>query len=122
MINFVVEMTIIAVMRYTKDIKDWSVLSLLLGLSERDLHDINIDEQTSTEKHKAIIIKWLDRGSASWAQLVGALKDDLIQQVDIANNIATHHPRGKVTLILSINSESTEVKGTMHKYMYGVPV
>ena len=85
-------------MRYTCSITDWSVLGLLLGLSETDLHKINSDP---VNKHKAIIVTWLNRGSASWATLVGGLRDPLILMNSIANQIAEDHPKGTlITLLL----------------------
>ena len=77
-------------MRYTNNITDWSVLGLLLGLSEPDLRNINSDP---VNKHKAFVTTWLDRGSASWAILVSGLKDPLIRMNEIANKIAKDHPK-----------------------------
>ncbi len=75
-------------MRYTQKITDWSVLSLLLGLLPEDLHGINTDSVDYRDKHMAIVTKWLESGSASWATLVNGLKDPLVNRIDIANRIA----------------------------------
>ena len=81
-------------MRYTRDITDWSVLGLLLGMSRMDLHHINTDPKNNTAnaKHMARVTKWLQRGSASWAALVKGLRDELVNRIDIANQIAKDHP------------------------------
>ncbi len=85
---------IVSVMRYTQNITDWSVLSLLLGLTQVDLHRIDTDfVQNFNAKHKAFVTKWLQGGSASWAALVNGLRDLLVNRIDIANQIAKDHPK-----------------------------
>ena len=42
---------------------------------------------------KAFIKKWLERGTASWAILVSALRDELVKENAIANTIAKDHPK-----------------------------
>ncbi len=80
-------------MRYTQNITDWSVISLLLGLSPSDIYHINTDSVDFNAKHLAIVTKWLQGGSASWAALVNGLRDPLVNRIDIANNIAKDHPK-----------------------------
>ena len=80
-------------MRYTQNITDWSVLSLLLGLTPSDMYHINTDSVDYNSKHLAIVTKWLEGGSASWAALVNGLKDPLVNRIDIANQIAKDHPK-----------------------------
>ncbi len=84
-------------MEYTENITDWSVLSLLLGLSPKDLHSVNTDpvNTTANAKHMAIVTKWLESGSASWATLVNGLRHKLVKRIDIANEIAKDHPKSR---------------------------
>ena len=75
-------------MSFTTTISNWSVLGLLLGLTNKAL-----DECQRTENpHKAIITKWLQHGNASWANLVTALKDKLVDQIAVADCIAKSNP------------------------------
>ena len=86
-------------MRATKAITDWSILALLLELSEADLDNIKSATHDKQEQLKKIIKKWLDSGTASWAVLVNALNDELVKQGAIANEIAKKHPKSKCTFI-----------------------
>ena len=83
-------------MRATKAITDWSILALLLELSEADLDNIKSATHDKQEQKK-IIKKWLDSGTASWAVLVNALNDELVKQGAIANEIAKKYPKSKYT-------------------------
>ncbi len=88
---------ILSVMRYTQNITDWNTLSLLLGLS---LHRISIDSADYSAKHVAIVTKWLEGGSASWAALENALRDELVNRIDIADKIAKDHPKLRYNLCM----------------------
>ena len=79
------------VARATISITDWSFLALLLGLSEADYRCIVSDNGTINLQRKAIIIKWLQTGEASWAALVSALRDELVNEQTLANKIAHQH-------------------------------
>ncbi len=81
------------VVRATASITDWSLLALLLGISEPDYTRIKSDNPlNASDQHKAIITKWLASGNASWAALVNALRDELVNQQGLANKIAMDHP------------------------------
>ena len=82
----------IAVLRATCDIPDWFVLASLLGVSSADVERIRSDVHGALNQQKAIIKKWLDLGEASWAILVSALRDNLVEKVATANAIAKQHP------------------------------
>ena len=84
-------------MRATKAITDWSILALLLELSEADLDNIESATRDKQKQQKSIIKKWLDSGTASWAVLVNALNDELVKQGAIANEIAKKYPKSKYT-------------------------
>ena len=86
------ERTLISVLRATKDVQDWSLLALLLGVNERDYNSIMKETRDVTGQRKAIIKKWLETGKASWAILVSGLKDELIGLGAIGNKIAKDHP------------------------------
>ena len=84
-------------MRATKAISDWSILALLLELSEADLDNIESTIRDKQKQQKSIIKKWLDSGTASWAVLVNALNDELVKQGAIANEIGKKYPKSKYT-------------------------
>ena len=94
----IIEKNLLKVMGYTSSINDWSVLPLILGLTEAQLKQC----QKTENPHKAIITRWLQQGNASWAGLVGALKDDLVSQVAVADKIATEKCTSKFNFQLSI--------------------
>ena len=79
--------------RATVDIHDWSILALLIGVSEGDYQRIKQSIPNPAEQQKAIIQKWLDSGEASWAILVSALRDKLVCKAAIGNQIAKDHPK-----------------------------
>ena len=77
----------------TENIADWNILSLLLGVEDVDVQRIRQDNPgASLDQQKAIIMAWLNKGSASWAILVSALRDSLIKRGADANRIAKAHP------------------------------
>ena len=87
--------TILAVMRATKEIADWSIFALLLKLSPAEFKNIESATRDKQEQQKNIIIKWLNSGTASWAVLVNALNDELVKNGAIANEIAKKYPKSK---------------------------
>ena len=87
--------TVLAVMNAMKEITDWSNLAHLLGLSLADFDRIVADEHKSSGQQKAIIRKWIDSGTASWAVLVTALKHDLVGKQAVANTIAKKYPKSE---------------------------
>ena len=93
--NTNVGLTILAVMRATMAITDWSILALLLKLSPAEFKNIESATRDKQEQQKNIIIKWLDSGTASWSDLVNALNDKLVKQGAIANEIAKKYPKSK---------------------------
>ena len=84
-------------MRATKAITDWSILALLLKLSQDDLDNIESTTCDKKKQQKSIIIKWLHSGTASWAVLVKALNDELVTHGAIANEIAKKYPKSEYT-------------------------
>ena len=78
-------------LRSTIDITNWSVLALLLGITAADYERITSDNSTAMEQHQAIVRKWLESGKASWAALVTALNDPLVNKGFVANEIARKH-------------------------------
>ena len=82
-------------MRYISfhSVNDWSIVALLLGLSNYTLKDIN-ERSMYSQNASAIVIEWLERGSASWAVLVSVLRDPLVHETNIADKIAKDHPKG----------------------------
>ena len=80
-------------MTETQNIADWNILSLLLGVEDADVRRIRRDNPgASLVQQKEIIMAWLNKGSASWAMLVGALRNSLIKRDTDANRIAKAHP------------------------------
>ena len=82
-------------MNATREITDWSILAHLLGLSPADFDRIVKGEHKALGQQKAIIRKWLDSDTASWAVLVTALKDDLVGKQAVANTIAKKYPKSE---------------------------
>ena len=67
---------LLAVMNATKDITDWSVLALCLGISEADYEKIKQKSIAQGRNlHKDVVNKWFATGRASWAALVKCLLD-----------------------------------------------
>ena len=80
-------------MTETQNIADWNILSLLLGVEDADVKCIRQDNPgASRVQQKEIIMAWLNKGSASWAMLVGALRHNLMKRDADANRIAKAHP------------------------------
>ena len=82
------ERTLISVFRATKDVQDWSLLALLIGVNERDYDSIMKENHDVAGQQRAIIKKWLQTGKASWATLVSGL----VGLAGIGNQIAKDHP------------------------------
>ncbi len=83
-------------MSSTASVNDWSVLALVLGLTDKELKECHKDP--TDNKHKAIIRIWLEKGKASWASLVSALKHTLVRQISLADEIAKGNPAKSVLL------------------------
>ena len=64
------------------------MLAILLGISVSDFDRIHSDSTSMAIERQAIIRKWLQ---STWAGLVRALKDDLVKQGALANEIAANH-------------------------------
>ena len=85
----------------TQNIADWNILSLLLGVEDADVQRIKQDNPgESLDQQNAIIKAWLNKGSASWAILVAALRDSLIKRGADANRIAKAHPSKSASLCI----------------------
>ena len=93
-------------MRETKNISDWDILFLLLGVEDVDVQRIRQDNPgASLKQQRAIIMAWLNTGKASWATLVSALRDRLINREADANRIAKAHPsKSKSTFLCMFHS------------------
>ena len=79
-------------MRSTNSITNWSKLALLLGITTADYERIT-KANNPTDVHQAVVNKWLESGKASWAVLVSALRDTLVNQGFLADEIAREHPK-----------------------------
>ncbi len=76
----------------TDTITDWSILAILLGISEADKTRIMKNNPGDAKgQHKAFVKAWLENGEASWAILASALRHQLVKQVACANEIAKNH-------------------------------
>ena len=69
-------------------ITDWSILPLLLGISEPEYERIISDNPLNVAHQHKAITKWLASGNASWAALVNALRDELVNEQRLADEIA----------------------------------
>ena len=80
-------------LRETKNIPDWDTLFFLLGVEDADMQRIKQDNPGASLKQQREVIRvWLNKGSATWAMLVGALRDSLIERGSDADRIAKAHP------------------------------
>ena len=80
-------------MTETKNIANWNTLFLLLGVEDADVQRIRQDNPgASLDQQEEIIKAWLNKGSASWAMLVGALRHKLMERGADANRIAKAYP------------------------------
>ena len=79
------------------------MFALLLDVSQADLDNIKSATHDKQKQQKSIVKKWLDSGTASWAVLVNALKDELVRVRAIANGIAKKYPKSKYKFIQLID-------------------
>ena len=79
-------------LRATKDVQDWSLLALLIGVNGGDYNSIMKETHDVAGQRRAIIQKWLETGKASWATLVSGLEDELVGLGAVGNKIAKDHP------------------------------
>ena len=85
--------TCIKVLTETKNIAQWEVLSMVLGVDDDSIQRIKMNNVgSSLTQQKEIIMAWLNGGNASWASLVRALRSPLINRGADANRIARNHP------------------------------
>ena len=87
--------TLIDVLRETKEVQNWSELSLLIGISEATYGQIVKQCSTVQEQQRAIITSWLSTGKASWAVLVSGLRDELVGKAAVGDRIAQKYPAKK---------------------------
>ncbi len=66
-----------------------------MGIPVWEYRNIIKDNPLASAQTNAIVNAWIQRGEASWATLVRALRDPLVEQLDIANKIAEQHPSKK---------------------------
>ena len=94
---------LLAVLRYTGDQHIfWSDLALVLGFSETEAEYIRSDNCRTQDQKRDFFKRWLDKGNASWAILVSALRHPQVQGGGfIARKIVEDHPKdGCMYLIL----------------------
>ena len=85
--------TCIKVLTETKNIAQWEILSMALGVDDDSIQRIKMNNVgSSLTQQKEIIMAWLNGGNASWANLVKALRNPLINRGADANRIARKHP------------------------------
>ena len=83
----------------TKNIADWSILSMMLGVDDAAVRRIRKDNPgEALNQQKAIIMLWLNTGKASWAILVSALREELVGRAADGNRIANAHPSKSASL------------------------
>ena len=79
------------VLRELNDITNkWFELGLALGLKYSTLNGIETDNTTVDKRKREMVRSWLqkkDECTPSWQALVEALKDTLVQHIDVADNI-----------------------------------
>lgn len=69
-------------------IETWRILGMLLGLQPDTVSEMFTEHANDFIALKtSLITAWLNTGSATWIDLVNALKDDLVRQNAIANKI-----------------------------------
>ena len=76
-------------MEATTDINDWLIFGVVLKLDIAKVQKVVAQQENP---HLDIIRLWIDSGTASWASLVSALRNNLVDKPKIAKQIATEHP------------------------------
>ncbi len=67
-----------------------------MGIKRHEYTKIIKDNPGDSDEQTCILVEaWIQRGEASWAKLVRALRDPLVEQLDIAKQIAEQHPSKK---------------------------
>ena len=83
----------IEIMTETQSIRNWSILPLLLGISNVEKDHIMSDHRGQAAiQHQEFIRAWIAFGNAKWAILVGALRHELVKEGACANMITKNHP------------------------------
>ncbi len=80
-------------MEALRNVTEWSILSILLGVKESTLQYIYKDnEGHACQAEQAIVKAWLeDTDEPSWAMLVTALQDNLVGMNGIGKKIKKQH-------------------------------
>ncbi len=82
---------LLAVMKATASIGNWSVLSLQFGITKAEYQKINRNVMMQGgDLEMEIISRWFQLGNASWSALVNYLCE--VDEVDLAQEIAKAHP------------------------------
>lgn len=72
----------------TVPIEKWQFLGLLLGLEQSIVRQMSMECGNDFDTFKMnFVTTWLNTGNATWKDLINALKDELVGQNAVANNI-----------------------------------
>ena len=84
------ECHLVALIKYVKEIEDWEMLGVYLGIKNAILMDIKRkNSQLPQSARKDMLMTWLDGGKATRAKFIEALKDmgylRIVQEIESQN-------------------------------------
>ena len=84
------ECHLVALIKFTKEIEDWEMLGVYLGIKNVILMDIKRkNHQLPGSARKDMLMTWLDGGKATRAKFIEALKDmgylRIVQEIESQN-------------------------------------
>ena len=94
------ECHLVALIRFAKEIEDWEILGVYLGIKNAILMDIkrNNHHQPGPSR-KDMLMTWLDEGKATRAKFIEALKD--MGYLHIAQEIESQNGNSKIYVCIS---------------------
>ena len=94
------ECHLVALIRFAKEIEDWEMLGVYLGIKNAVLKEIKKNNHYQPgPARKDMLMTWLDGGEATRAKFIEALKD--MGHLDIAEKIESQNGNNKISVGLS---------------------
>ena len=88
------ECHLVALLRFAKEIEDWEMLGVYLGIKNAVLKEIKKNNHhQSGPARKDMLMTWLDGGEATRTKFIEALKD--MDHIDIAQEIESQNGNSK---------------------------
>ena len=72
--------------RELDQVPQWDILGTYLGLSESEITEIELDNQSTARRRLVMLNKWMEKDvNASWEKVIDALKN--MTQIRLANQL-----------------------------------